>query len=75
MGECSWIIRQLNLENVHYHKNKNKNCISIILCTLNIQVLRNLWGNHSQLMHILRETMFKIGMIHILREKCARLEN
>ena len=31
-------------------------------------------GNYSQLIHILRENMFKNGIIHILREKCARWE-
>ena len=36
------------------------------------QSVSNLWANHSQLMHNLREN-FKIGMMHILREKMCKI--
>jgi hypothetical protein len=32
-----------------------------------------LWGNYAQLIYILKEKLFKIGMMHFLREKCVRL--
>jgi hypothetical protein len=54
-------------------KNIKLKIIVYKLYTLNIHILSNLWGNHSQLMHILREKMFKIGMMHTLIEKMCKI--